>query len=237
MILVYTVSDFKPQADQCINMMVDSLKKDNFDFCVITNKNPPSNFKHNVVVDTNNYDYVGFLKYSEKIPENYDYYVYLDSDILCFEKPSNLITKKKFSSVLEGRAFGNKLKSNSHWHKYNFCSFDQKQKLLKFPDLNAGFFSFKKSELDFIKQVKVFFESHVSLISHKNAMLEQSSFNYAIAQYCDFDISNIEDFSDFVVMFADGSTKFSNKYIYHFCGFTNEMKSKQRLMKKFLCKI
>ena len=86
MILVYTVSDFKPQADQCINMMVDSLKKDNFDFCVITNKNPPSNFKHNVVVDTNNYDYVGFLKYSEKIPENYDYYVYLDSVLLIKSK-------------------------------------------------------------------------------------------------------------------------------------------------------
>ena len=37
-ILVYTVTDFKHYADNCIEMLFENIeKKDNVDFCVISN--------------------------------------------------------------------------------------------------------------------------------------------------------------------------------------------------------
>ena len=87
--LVYTVSDFSPYAEECINMLVDNMEmNENMDFCVVANKYPSSLFKHNVIQASHNLNYIGFLKYFPKLPE-YEQYIYLDSDILFFGSPLN----------------------------------------------------------------------------------------------------------------------------------------------------
>jgi hypothetical protein len=53
-ILVYTVTDFKHYADNCIEMLFENIKKkDNVDFCVISSIPPPEKFKYKTIVDNN----------------------------------------------------------------------------------------------------------------------------------------------------------------------------------------
>jgi lipopolysaccharide biosynthesis glycosyltransferase len=227
--LLYTVSDFKNSALDCIEMMLKNIKGSEFDFAIVSNKEVDC--RHKIILDQKPYNYIGFLKYSENLPKEYDRYVYLDSDILYFGQINELFAEnKEFSIVRE------KLKMSNEWFKYPYLNTpDYLSKINNVFGLNAGTFSFK--DVSFLKNVRSLFEPFISQEIHQDARLEQSSFNFALSREVDFNFSKCYDLTDISVLFADQSSYQSDKLLYHFCGFSNEMQSKLFKMKNFYDKI
>ena len=231
-ILVYTISDFKPFAINCIDLLFSNLVLDNrsqIDFCIVTSKEHSKNIPDinvNVVVDDFSPKYIGFLKYSKSIPIGYGAYIYLDSDIIDFGSPVDLISSdKKFSTVSE-----NLLMSNE-WFKYNNAAQNHLPLFEGMNGLNAGSFCFK--DILFLEKVRNLYEPFVTGDVHSDARLEQSSFNYAICQETNFDLSCCFDLSPITRLFASDYKRTHDKKLYHFCGFSNEMASKFYKMKSF----
>jgi lipopolysaccharide biosynthesis glycosyltransferase len=222
---LYTVSDFKNGALECIDLLIDNLKDRDFDFAIISNKN--TDCKYDVIIDSKDYQYIGFLKYSEKIPEGYDQYIYLDSDILYFGEIKDLFNEsKEFSIVKE------KLLMSNEWFKYPYNnSFDYINEANSNLGLNAGTFCYKN--ISFLNSVRELYTPFISQDIHLDARLEQSSYNLALSKSVDFDFSKCHDLTDKTVLFADQYPFSKEKTIYHFCGFSNEMNSKFFKMKNF----
>jgi len=63
--------------------------------------------------------------------------------------------------------------------------------------------------------------------------LEQSIFNLFINLQSNYTLSNCYDITNIVELFASEKNPMSNKKLYHFCGFSNEMSSKFYYMKEF----
>lgn len=223
-ILLYTVSDFKCNALDCINLMLSSFIKTDFDFKIITNSFIHKN-DENVIYDESNYNYVGFLKYSKNIPNNYDRYVYLDSDILYFGEICDLFSDKNFSCVIEN------LPLNNEWFLYEYHDLNYLEKIKKLNGFNAGTFSFV--DPSFLTKIRNCFEPHISHNVHKDARLEQSSYNYILTKEINFDINEIHNLTNITQLFADIGSFNIDKKLYHFCGFSNEMQSKYLKMKFF----
>lgn len=223
-ILVYTVSDFKSNALDCINLMISCFTKINFDFKIVTNKSEYKNNK-DVIFDETSYKYIGFLKYSKNIPHGYDKYIYLDSDILYFDDVENLFSEKKYSCVIE------ELPMNHEWFLYKKHDHEYLEKIKLLNGFNAGTFSFE--DINFLKQIRNYFEPYVTQDVHFDARLEQSSYNYALSKNINFDLNNIYDLTKITQLFADTKQYTYNKKLYHFCGFSNEMQSKFFKMKNF----
>jgi hypothetical protein len=228
-ILVYTVTDFKHYADNCIEMLFENIeKKDNVDFCVISNIPPPDKFKYKTIVDDKKYSYIGFLKYSDKVPSGYDAYVYLDSDIIYFGDVNDLVNDKfSLSIVVES------LRMNEDWFRYRAATEEKESRFFKDNNgLNAGTFCFK--DLSFLALVRSLYEPFISGDAHADARLEQSSYNYAVCKYVNFDFAYCFDLSSTVKLFASDCWFTPEKKLYHFCGFSNEMFSKFLKMSNFL---
>jgi len=227
--LLYTVSDFKHNALDCIEMMLQNIKDSDFDFAIVSNKEVDC--RHKIILDKKPYNYIGFLKYSECLPKDYDRYIYLDSDILYFGCISNLfVENKEFSIVKE------KLQMSNEWFKYPYLNTpDYLNKVHNTLGLNAGTFSF--TSVKFLENTRELFEPFISQEIHQDARLEQSSFNLALSREVNFDFSKCHDLTETVVLFADQSSYQSDKTLYHFCGFSNEMQSKLFKMKNFYDKI
>lgn len=227
--LLYTVSDFKNNALDCINLLLSNIKNKDFDFAIVSNKNHTCQYP--VIVDDKPYNYIGFLKYSEYIPSGYDQYIYLDSDILFFGNIIDLFhSEKQFSIVKE------KLLMNTEWFKYPYLnSLEYISQAGSTLGLNAGTFAYKN--IDFLSKVRYLFEPFISQDTHVDARLEQSSYNLALSSIVNFDFSQCHDLTDTTVLFADQFDYQKDKTIYHFCGFSNEMQSKLFKMKKFYDKI
>lgn len=227
-ILVYTVSDFKPYADKCINMLFENIEKQELDLCVISNGEAPSDFKYKTIIDSTNYNYIGFLKYSKVIPSGYDAYVYLDSDIIYFGEIEDLISKdKEISVVFE------KLKMNEDWFRYQHADNEKEISFFKKNNgLNAGSFCCKN--ISFLNLVNSLYSPFISGDVHLDARLEQSSFNYAVCKTTDFNLSKCFDITDVTQLFASDFPYSKHKKLYHFCGFSNEMYSKFLKMQRFL---
>lgn len=216
--LVYTISDFKPHALDCISLLKKSLSG-YFDFCIISNKRP-ENCPFKVVVDPVYYDYIGFLKYSPLVPSGYDRYLYLDSDILYFDNTEKFFSEKDMSLVLET------LPMSDEWFNY----FRSGEDFSSYKGINAGSFGFNNYSI--LSQVRNLFEPFISGNVHQDARLEQSSFNYAVMKTINKDFSLINDMSKDSVLFAHAGSPLDKK-LYHFCGFSNEMASKYDKMKQF----
>lgn len=226
--LLYTVSNFKDKSIDCIDLMLSNIKG-NFDFAIISNKNEKCKYK--IILDEKPYKYIGFLKYSENLPEGYDQYIYLDSDILFFGDIIDLHdSSKEFSIVKE------KLLMSNEWFKYPYlqCS-DYLDKINNNLGLNAGTFAYKNTS--FLKKNRELFEPHISQDIYKDARLEQSSYNLALSNSVQFDFNKCYDLTNITVLFADQFDYDNSKTIYHFCGFSNEMQSKFLKMKTFYDKI
>lgn len=216
--LVYTISDFKPNALDCISLLYKSIQGNDFDFCVISNKEP-KNCPFQTIIDPIQREYVGFLKYSPKVPSGYDRYLYLDSDILFFDKVNSFFSEKPFSVVLES------LPMSDEWFNY----FRSGEDFSQYKGINAGSFGFY--DYCFLARVRRLFEPFVSGDVHRDARLEQSAFNYAVLKTICGNFSLLEDFSPQSLLFAQGDSPL-NKKLYHFCGFSNEMSSKYYKMKQ-----
>lgn len=222
---LYTVSDFKNGALECIDLLINNIKDRDFDFAIISNKTISCKYK--VIADEKDYQYIGFLKYSEKIPKGYDQYIYLDSDILYFGHSKDLVDdSKEFSIVKE------KLLMNNEWFKYPYNdSFEYINKAGLNAGLNAGTFAYKN--ISFLQHVRNLYEPFISQDTHLDARLEQSSYNFALSREVNFDFNKCHDLTSKTVLFADQHPFSAEKSIYHFCGFSNEMNSKFSKMKKF----
>lgn len=226
--LYYTITNFSACSKECVELLYQSIKinNDNFDFIVLSSKDPPKNFEINTIVDKNSlYDkYVGFLKYSDFVPKNYDNYVYLDSDILYFGKLSQLISEKYHFTITKDN-----FDMNHEWFEYFHSPNEHKNKFKTMRGINAGSFSFKN--ISFLDDVKSLYSPHITNSSDQNAKLEQSSFNYVLAILCDFDLNKYYDISPICALYS-GQIPIEGKLLYHFCGFTNSMQHKYINMKK-----
>jgi len=227
--LVYTVSDFSDGAEECISILYNSIlkrnNKSNFDFVVVTNKSRQSKF--NLVIDDSvESNYIGWLKYTNKLPEGYDGYLYLDSDIIFYEKIKNMFGSHQISVIYENSPM------SCSWFMFDMATDEEKQKMMNIKGCNAGTFSFTdKIILEKINNL-------CKLINFKNlnildqAKAEQSCFNYFIFSLHQQQISlnNITSFIQLHVV----EEKEKNKSIFHFCGFDGGMVDKHKKMKKFI---
>jgi hypothetical protein len=232
-ILLYTISDFKPFALECIELLLKSIIQDiDYDFIILSNSLPKIFTNFNVIIDdTKTSNYIGYLKYSPKIPKNYDYYIYLDSDILYFDKISKLLPiNKNFTIVKENSRI---LKND--WYYFHYIDTQDDYVLQQSEAMNAGSFAFYKDKCSYISEIYELYKkfTHINNTCHSNAKLEQSIYNYVINKMNNFDLSHCHDITDQTILFAANKKPEDNKKLYHFCGFTNEMESKYRKMKIF----
>ena len=229
--LLYTISDFKQGSIDCIRMMRNSIIGDDFDFVIIANKE--IDCEYDIIQDKTDDNYIGFLKYSSKIPDGYDQYVYLDSDILFFGSISNFYSNQEFSIVFEDLKMNSQCSSHRYWFKYPYDNSDQYNYNIKnLYGINAGSFAFKN--ILFLSKVRSYFEKFKSNDVLNNAILEQSSFNYALCIENNFDFSNCFNFTNQSIIHAKSDSFCKNKQLYHFAGFTNSMIHKKETMEKFI---
>jgi hypothetical protein len=228
--LVYTVSDFSELAEECINMLVDSMEiTENIDFCVVANKFPSPSFKHNVIRTRHDSNYIGFLKYFPELPD-YEQYIYLDSDILFFGPPLKLVSDaNNFSIVIEKEG-----SLRDQWHSFHISN---KRTIPNVPGLNAGTFAFKDKQ--FLTEMSNLLEAkyNPNYSKNNNAKLEQSIFNFFIGEKYNFNWTRTKDITDVTKLHVPDNFEYNPSIlIYHFCGWTGGMKSKHRRMTNFLNK-
>ena len=226
--LVYTVSDFSEKAAECINLLFEGIEKDEFlDFCVISNKPSPEGFKYKTIVVETTSNYIGHLKYYPGLP-NADRYLYLDSDILFFGHVDTVFSENfDLSVVVEDFSL------NGEWFSYHISN---KNKLpYNVFGLNGGTFAFKDRNflIRMTEKIDAHFDSNYS--PHLNAMLEQSLFNEAIGETCNYDWSLVNNLTEIARLHVPDSCIYDSKIqIYHFCGWTGGMSSKYSRMLNFL---
>lgn len=229
--LLYTISDFKEGAIECIRMMRNSIGDNNFDFVIIANKKIECEYE--IIVDESVDNYIGFLKYSPRVPAGYDQYIYLDSDILFFGPISDFYSDQEFSIVFEDLKMNSQCWAGKFWFKYSHdCSESYSSNIENLYGVNAGSFAFKN--ISFLSNVRFFFEKFKTNDILSNAILEQTSFNYALCIQNNFDFSRCLNFTNKSVIHAKPNSFNIGKKLYHFNGFTNSMIHKNEIMKKFI---
>ena len=224
-VLVYTATDFNEESHKCIDLLVENMTlPENVDFCVISNNPSPEGFKHKVILDSRYYLYGGFLKYSKLIPKGYDYYLFLDPDIIYFGNPMDLIDPTKdFTIVTEERQ-----DMCQEWFEYKRAPNLDRLKFTMLKGLNAGTFGFK--DLGFTDRVRSLYEPHIQTILPDDAILEQSSYNYGICLATDFEMDKCNDIAQKVQLFAGYNPFNLDKPFHHFCGFKKTMVDKYEEM-------
>lgn len=228
--LLYTISDFKDGSIECIDMMLSHIEGE-FDFAIISNRE--LNCSHKIYIDESCGNYIGFLKYSKQIPEGYDQYVYLDSDILFFGDLGILFDDRPLSITQESKLMNSCCEQGRFWFKYPFDKTQEySDKISYFFGINAGSFAFKN--IEFLHRVRKLFENCKSHSIMENAILEQSSFNYSVLQEIRFDLNKALNFTDLTVFDAHKYEFTDCKKLYHFCGFENAMYGKKQKMQNFL---
>lgn len=227
---IYTVSDFSEKSSECIDLLYDSLLKKNkintFDFYVVTNKNIKNN-KYKIIQESINSNYIGWIKYTENLPDGYDFYLYLDSDILFYENVENIFRKKQISIVYE------MLPMSNIWFSSSIANYEEKMHMSQLKGVNAGTFCYENKE--FVKEInKLIKIEYYAENIYTQAQIEQSTFNYKIFNILKTDKQILNDITSIVSLHANDLVK--NKYIYHFCGFNGKMEDKYIRMKKFISK-
>lgn len=228
-VLVYTATDFNEDSHQCIDLLVENMTiQSNVDFCVMSDREGPEGFKHKVISGGENYMYGGFLKYSRNIPKDYDYYVFLDPDIIYLGDPTELIDESKdMSLVMEWQHT-----MMDKWFYYPHAHKDHLPVIKQFHAINAGTFCFKDPM--FPDKVRSIFEPYISGHLINDAILEQASFNYATCLALDFDFRKAKELSSMVQLFAGCNPYLWDRKLFHFCGFRKDMVTKYEDMQKFL---
>lgn len=226
----YTVSDLKEFSIKCIDLLLDSIEADiEYDFYVVSNNN--ASCKYNVIYD-NNYlsEYVGYLKYSPLLSQNYSYYIYLDSDILFFNKLSKLIPQNKHMSIVKEGC----LISNHDWYYFDTTHNNgDRENIQKSQAINAGSFAYSQDVLTVMSKIYDTYATHRTNNNSNNAKLEQQLYNFMVNKYFDFDIDQCYDITPITELFASDKEPIIGKTLYHFCGFSGEMVSKYNSMRTF----
>jgi hypothetical protein len=228
--LIYTVSDFKSRALDCIDILYDSLliknSKDNFDFAIVTtDQSLPESCQHQLFIHKNlNLNYIGWLKYTDMLPAGYEQYIYLDSDIIFLDKIENILQKDSVTLVSENYSMSHE------WFCYSNASQEEKNKMNAYSGYNAGTFAF--NNINFIQDINNITKSinYNDLSCLNQAKMEQSIFNYSLflkMQNNNLSVNNITNMVSF------SPEKCFDKTIYHFAGFSGEMANKYDRMNIF----
>lgn len=235
--LVYTCNDLR-HSTPCVDLLYSSLmehnEKGSFDFAVLCDDRNHERVDYEVLYD---YSYppqfTGSLRYSSLIPKGYDYYLYLDSDILFYDKIENVlpVDGKCVNAVWEGQD----LMYKSCWHNHGF-----EEKITPSdhdkPCINSGQFSFT-GQCDLLSQVRdnmmslpIFADKDHNYPVHECAMYEQSSFNYTLlGMWNDVDFHRM---TNRVSLRPESETNF-RKTVFHFNGFHEGMTRKHHRMCSF----
>lgn len=226
--LLYTVSDFSQNAEDCINLLFNGIEKDqNIDFCVVSNRPSPPGFKYKTITVDTPSNYIGYLKYCADIPDA-DQYLYLDSDILFFGSIDNVFSKDKdLSLVVEDFPLTNE------WFSYHISNKESIPSNVF--GLNAGTFAFKDKKI--LSQITEKINTHFDETNSAriNAMLEQSLFNEFMSEKYNYDWSLTKDLTGIAKLHIPDNCIYDSKVqIYHFCGWTGNMTSKYARMVNFL---
>jgi len=232
--LVYTCNDLQHSLP-CVDLLYNSLLKNNtsgsFDFAVVCNNRSHQKVDYNVLYDEScPPQYIGFLKYSSVISDEYDYYVYLDSDILFYDQLNTILPDgdKLVCVALEGKS---SMIDSPQWH--SFCYGDRIRSSGQNRNcINAGQFSFHKSSriLSLVRNNLATIPIH-SFNSFNCAMSEQSSFNYTISQI--WDCADTEKLTSRLSTSPETQNS-SDKTIFHFAGFHEGMIHKHERMINFI---
>lgn len=217
-ILVYTISDLSPSSMGCIDLLQQSLQYRNtdFDFYIVTNRLATVRWWKTIYDPFGFGNYVGWLKYTNLLPDGYDYYIYLDNDILFYEDLYNILTP--YSFVVEP------YRMSTVWFRYPFATRQAKQEMKDVNGLNAGTFVFKDKQ--FLESVKSLYVQQEFKSIEDEGKFEQKAFNYAIFR----EKLSYLDISNLVQLHA---TEITDKKIYHFCGFDGHMNNKLEKMQVF----
>jgi hypothetical protein len=227
--LVFTVSDLRETSIGCINLLYESLLKknsrDDFDFAVVTN------IDNNVVPNLNrdfifinqpmSYSYIGWLKFTNQLPNGYDYYLYLDSDILCFESLEYIKGDAEITVVYE------EIPMTNEWFWFNDATDEEKELMLNHKGINAGTFGFRN--MDFMNKLS---ETMSKYNFSQTPTLEQAKFEQTILNYVMFNQlqhNKPKDITEKVLLHA--KEELNSHTIYHFCGFDGHMDKKFSRMK------
>jgi hypothetical protein len=201
----------------------------------LTNKHDQDSNDYNIIYDAQySCNYIGGLKYQTKLlPDSYDYYIYLDSDILYFDNVENLLpSDKQYFSVVRETQY---LVGDSDWFLFSQADkHDDYNRLLNSPAINAGTFVYHQSQIDYIFSIyNLYKQYHTNRIEY-DCKLEQSIYNYIINKKINFNNYDLyKDLSSITQLFAAQSKPQKNKTLYHFCGFSNEMTTKYMHMTNF----
>jgi hypothetical protein len=200
---------------------------DEFDFLVVTNNQNAEQIPHTIVYDGEfPIEYAGYLKYSSKLPAHYDNYLYLDSDVLFYEKIENVIPS---DSLICAMKESDCPMFDNEWHRYR--RLDEKTLQLHANKwcVNAGQFSYKR-ESKLTENVRKYLCTNNNLInSCDHAKNEQSSFNRYLLDV--WDEINFSKLTNAVTLFPEREP---SKTIFHFIGFSSEgMYAKMRRMVTF----
>lgn len=233
-ILYYTISNLTDDANLCSELLLQSLhnKIPNLNFKIIVPSSSDQNFcKHkklsNYIIPINLNEYSNQHLFGLKFHRNifelpYDYFVYLDSDILYFLNNLPIDFNKNYFCY--DRATINNKFFSAVWPPDFKIDISSK-------GINAGFFMLNKETgfklYDFMidnfysrRRIKIWYE--------------QSMFNLFIYKNLTSNDVNWFDFSNNIILFADHNTPFIDNKLYHFCGQLCQMNSKYHRMKNFL---
>lgn len=232
-ILVYTCNDLQHSLP-CVDLLYNSLLKNNtsdsFDFAVVCNNRSHQKVDYNVLYDESYpQQFVGFTRYSSVIPSGYDFYLYLDSDILFYDKIENVLPSE-YNGICVATEGNNLMINSPYWHSYGYVDKINKKGNHR-PCVNSGEFSFGKSS-NLLSMVR---ENLMSLYSHEFdsmtcAMYEQSSYNYTMIDL--WDCVNTSKLTSKLSFCPEKDSH--DKTIFHFAGFQEGMIHKHQRMMNFI---
>lgn len=238
-ICLYTISDFSKHAIDCIDLLISSINSKNnnqsYDFYILTNNSNHKNNKYKTIIDSSiNTNYIGYLKYSYSIPQGYDYYIYLDSDILFFDSLTSLICDNKDFSIVRENCI---IDSNKEWFYFEHVPTHEQTLLKNSQALNAGSFAFSSDHKEKIFSIYDTYKKYFTMNILSNAKLEQSIYNFVLNKQSNYTLDNCYDITDTTLLFASKKQPSNDKKLYHFCGYTNEMTTKYISMRNFMTKL
>jgi hypothetical protein len=234
-ICLYTISDLQKGSIECIDMLYDSIfsqseNKINIDFYVITNNTKiPSNFHYNVILSEYSNYHIVYSRYTNRLPANYNKYIYFDSDILCFDDIKSLITDSNYAIVTE------KLLMTDQWFRYPFATIQDYIIMKEIKGINSGTFIFSnKEDISSISDLFIpYLDKYQSKDGVSNAQFEQSCFNYFILKKCGKYFNNCQILSNKIELDSSNIKPSLSKKIYHFTNFFYGMQKKANFMKQF----
>lgn len=234
--LFYTISNLTDDSIKCIELLYKSLKLKisdvNFKIVVDSrnsnNKIAPYILDKILFIDMSKYEYnhIFCLKFVKEIfDQPYDYFCYLDSDILYFLDNYSFSPYYNYFCYEGGQLIS---KFFSMYWPSDFV-IDKRANI----GINAGFFAINK-ETGFL--LHDFMKNYLYTSKNTKWWIEQNMFNLFIYQQMFSGIHKHKwiDYSNKIKLFAEPHTKFIDNRMYHFCGKVGNMELKYNRMNNFL---